>query len=108
MSDGNEPRRRPERWDVDPSDHPNLGANVVLNTPFVHAVGRDQAERMIGVINDVGARLGKHPRSEIVEALRRGFKDIGVSPPPVEVDRLADEIARFDGTTAQLGPEGEY
>lgn len=108
MSEDMEPRRGAERWDVDPHREAHPRTNVVLNTPFVHEIGQAKAEQMVAVISDVGARLGHHPRSEIVEELRAGFLRIGVSPAKVEVERFAEEIARSDRTEAHLGPEGEY
>ena len=107
MTEGSEQRRR-ERWDVDPVDVRHLGTNVVLNTPVVHEIGRAKAEQMATVINDVAARLGHHPPSDIAEELRQGFLRIGVNPPKVEVERFAEEIARSDRTEAHVGPEGEY
>ncbi len=108
MSEASQPRRRSERWDVDPHRESHPATSVVLNTPFVHQVGREKAEQMVAVINDVGGRLGHHPRSEIVEDLRAGFLRLGVNPPKVEVERFAEEIARSDRTEARFGPEGEY
>ncbi len=97
-----------DRWDVDPihEDHPNT--NIVLNASFVHEIGQDRATKMVAVINDVGDRFSHHAPPEIAHELRHRLGEIGIRPPDPELRRMADEIARFDHTRAQLGPEGEY
>lgn len=76
------------------------GVRFFLNASFVKAVGEDTAQAFQEVLIDVGRRLHHHPRAEIASELRERMGAIGLTPPPVELEKFADEIARADWVQA--------
>ncbi len=108
MSEHNTPGPPAKRWEVYSYKANRPGAEVTLNAPFVQEIGHEKAEELVAVINDIGSRLGHHPRAEILTALLEGYASVGLSAPRIELERMADEISRFDQTEAELGPEGQY
>ncbi|MBK7722011.1 MAG: hypothetical protein IPI32_07255 [Austwickia sp.] len=78
----------------DPIDVGHLGSDVAVNPTVAHAIGNDQAETMVTIVDDVAKRVTSRDATVVGHELAAAFTQAGLSVPEDEVARLAADITR--------------
>lgn len=92
----------------DPSAHDDPGvpervaSTIILNDRFIQSIGEDRLRVYVEILTDLAHRAVGGSTREVTKLLRHTLDSHGFPIPPIEAERLAEQLIRAGGAHVSI------